>query len=679
MSFEDRGKQAGRAARDGGRAVPPWDAVLARSRRVRAITAAITAFALVLGLGLLALLATGDRPDETEAADTTIATTTTTAPTTDTTGAETTTSTTAETTTTVVDTTTTSAPVVLSPPGYGGVAVIADDQSPTTFNPYGPEGDNFIVHKIGQALWAKALDVEAVGLEIVPDLLTEIPSPDNGGIVVDGDGAMTITYTIRPDAMWADGTPISGTDFAFTAELLHGLADEAGEFSPARMYDQLVPGSWVAGEKSFSVTFQRPTLQWQEMFDPVLPAHDVTVDGFLDAYVEEPWVSAGPFVLASAARSENYGTLDTLLVRNENYWKVDPATGLRLPYLDAVEFRTIPETSALVRAFLDKEVHVINPPPSADLLADLAASGADLQVRPGPIWEHFNFQFGENNRNPDSLNTIADFRRAVAHGIDREAIVDAWRNPEVLHSPFDVGSASYGSSAWARYDHDPQRARELLSSACAQANRDCVANPPVIIFSTTSNADARPRAADLIREQLGEIGIEVKLELEDSSIFFGPTLDAGSWDMGMWAYVNTPGPAGAVTTLEVFDPAGPPPLGHNHYRWGTPAVSVGEEDVRPGADPELFNQGPSLLRDEWTERFAEIVDQARSTLDVGELDALVAEAEAILAEQVIILPLAARVDPGAVWPDRIGNYIHNPSQAGDTWNIEFWYRTDREG
>ncbi|MFV1999893.1 MAG: hypothetical protein ACC654_05950 [Acidimicrobiia bacterium] len=60
----------------------------------------------------------------------------------------TTSSTVAMTTISSSTTTTTRAP---SGPGYGGTAIIADDQFPPTLNPFAPGGDNFIVAIIGQA------------------------------------------------------------------------------------------------------------------------------------------------------------------------------------------------------------------------------------------------------------------------------------------------------------------------------------------------------------------------------------------------------------------------------------------------------------------------------------------------------------------------------------------------
>jgi len=65
------------------------------------------------------------------------------------------------------------------------------------------------------------------------------------------------------------------------------------------------------------------------------------------------------------------------------------------------------------------------------------------------------------------------------------------------------------------------------------------------------------------------------------------------------------------------------------------------------------------------------------TVDEAEIIALVREAEEILADQAVILPIVQRLTAGAVWGNEIGGYKMNPSPASHTWNIEEWYRTDR--
>jgi ABC-type oligopeptide transport system substrate-binding subunit len=85
-----------------------------------------------------------------------------------------------------------------------------------------------------------------------------------------------------------------------------------------------------------------------------------------------------------------------------------------------------------------------------------------------------------------------------------------------------------------------------------------------------------------------------------------------------------------------------------------------------------MNMGPSAVIDEHTERMAEIVDRMSRTLDAGRLAPLVQEAEEILADQVVFIPLYTRPqwimwNTGLVGAARTFIY---------TWIAEDWYRTD---
>ena len=575
--------------------------------------------------------------------------------------------TTTTTTSSTLPATTTTTTIVLAGPGHGGEVIIGDDQEPPTLNPFAAGGDNFIVTKVAQALHVGVLDVDGSTLEIIPELITELPTVANGGLVVNGDGTMTVRYQIREEAVWANGVPISGDDLAFTYELLSDPAVAAAtitRFTGENPYDLIVPGSVVVGEKTFEYRMVRPTVEWEALFEWVLPRADIEGTDFLNDWNTTPWVSGGPFVFESWAPGESIR-----LVRNENYWGVDPGTGLQLPYLDAVEFRFIPETSALIGAYRNREVDVMNPPPSISQIKALSElPGTALDVRSGPIWEHINFQFGVNNRNADSLNRHVLFRRAFAHAIDRDALTEAVLEGVAprIDSYLDAYTPGWSSGAWARYDHDPQKARDLMAELCAEV--ECP-DPLTVVYSTTSNGDARIRIANLLEEQLEAAGFAPVLDLEDSSIFFGTTLDRGTWDVGEWAWVGFPGLTGVVGVHDVFDPEAAPPEGQNFYRWGTPAVA--------GTEDGVYDQGPSLVSDEHTARFAELRDAMHATVDRDELLALVSEAEEILADQVVIIPLYSRLDLGVVWADEVGNFVHNPSQAGDTWNVAYWYRVDR--
>ncbi|NQV07338.1 hypothetical protein HQ535_12380, partial [bacterium] len=172
-----------------------------------------------LGLMLAFALIVSACGDDDTGGDTTAATQ---APTTTTQAPETTTTTAPpdETTTTAAPTTTTTTEPEMTGTPYGGEAIIGDDQEPPTLNVYAPGGDNFIVSKIAQGWGAGVQEIDGFTLELIPDLVTELPTIANGGMTINDDGSQTIRYTIRDEAQWADGVPISGDDFLFTLEII---------------------------------------------------------------------------------------------------------------------------------------------------------------------------------------------------------------------------------------------------------------------------------------------------------------------------------------------------------------------------------------------------------------------------------------------------------------------------
>jgi ABC-type transport system substrate-binding protein len=59
-----------------------------------------------------------------------------------------------------------------------------------------------------------------------------------------------------------------------------------------------------------------------------------------------------------------------------------------------------------------------------------------------------------------------------------------------------------------------------------------------------------------------------------------------------------------------------------------------------------------------------------------EILALAGQIEEILAREVVVIPLNARLVVGVVWADEIAGFQMNSTQAGHTWNIETWHRVD---
>ncbi|MBT8206907.1 MAG: hypothetical protein KJO18_01440, partial [Acidimicrobiia bacterium] len=208
---------------------------------------------LVLAFALVAAACGSTEGDTTTTAAPAAETTTTEAPTTDTTAAA------------PAETTTTEAPGK----AYGGEAIVADDQEPPTLNPFVPGGDNFIVSIIGNSYFTGVYDISGRNLELVPEVVTELPTVANGGVTLNDDGSMTVRYEILDNAVWADGTPISGDDFQFTYDI---IMDPDLPTTKAT-YEDIT--STTAGDKTFEYTLAAPTVLFEFLFGTLIPKHAV--------------------------------------------------------------------------------------------------------------------------------------------------------------------------------------------------------------------------------------------------------------------------------------------------------------------------------------------------------------------------------------------------------------------
>ena len=584
---------------------------------------------LLIAFALVAAACSSDEGGDTEST-----TTTTAAP--------------AETTTTAAPaetTTTTTEPALVRP--YGGEVIVADSQEPPTLNGFLPGGTNLIVSLIAEGYVAGVQQVSGFTLEYLPEIVTELPTVSNGGVVVNADGSMTVKYTILDEVVWSDGVTVSGDDFQFTYDTIMNE-----DYPITRTtYEDIT--STEVGPKTFEYTLAAPTATYETIFSEILPKHDLEGKDFANDYNDTRWVSNGPFIFDQWAKGEFITTM-----KNPNYWKSDPETGQTLPYLDTVTWRFIGETEAVLTAFKAREVDVINPDPNTDniqTLQELVPEGAIVEVMNGAIWEHLNFQFGPDRflRNENSCASNLNARQAVAHAINKKVITDDILAGQVepLESYITVFMPSASQDSWSQYDYNPTKASELWAAASVEEGRDCS-----VVFSTTSNNTARVRLSELFVTMFEEAGIPYEADLEDSQLFFGETFVAGNWDLGEWAWISTPGLAGLVGIHDIFDAESPPPDGNNMYNWGTVGSSV-EGEVAPL-------------------RMAEIRDEMNATVDDAELLALFNEAENLIADNVVIIPLYARLSVGAAWGDEVGNFKHNPTAYGHAWNQEFWYRVD---
>lgn len=156
----------------------------------------------------------------------------------------------------------------------------------------------------------------------------------------------------------------------------------------------------------------------------------------------------GPFKFQSWTRGDRL-----VIVRNDDYWG-DKAT------LDRVIFRPIPDNAARLQALQAGEIQgydLVEPQDMPTIEGD-----ANLQLLRRPA---FNVGYvGINQAIPPMDNEMV--RQAVAHGLDRQAVVESFYPPgaEVAHV-FQPPELFGWTDDVTQYEFDPERAKQLLQQA----------------------------------------------------------------------------------------------------------------------------------------------------------------------------------------------------------------------
>ncbi len=643
MNSDELGRSAGAEARRSGAGFSPPDLArtIRRRRRARVLAVVLTsALALVIVVGVGALFMRTE-PDVAPA-DTTTTLAPETAPST--------------TTSTLPETTTTTA-ALAAEPGYGGVVKVASNTDMiygyegidglhrvATINPLIDPGN---ASDVARLTVPGAFRIDPETNEAQPWVVNPIPTTANGGVVL-ADGRATVTYHIDPGAVWADGTPITYEDFAFTLELI--MNDNLPIDHDLRDLHSLIDMNTLDGTGD-TVTFQltRPDPRYERLFPWLVPAHTVTAATFADDWNDHPWLSGGPFVFEGYEKTSAPETLPGLLhfSRNNNYWEYDE-DGNQLPYLDGIEMQVYSpasDSATPLSSFNAQSVDVMLPyliyPSDTGSLGDPDQEGFALGQSWDTLYEVIGFEMRDTrfDVNPDSLNAELLYRRAVLSAIDRNAISNDTGFPVATSI---VGTAAPGLDldVWQQYD-DTTRTGDLLGRLGAASGRDFSADPPTAVY-TSSPGDETIAIGDAVVAQLVTAGWDATTNYTWD--FFNINLPEGQNDIFALRLFSGDGLPELASQLSAFDPT--LPNDQILFDWS----SVG---------------GPA-------QRYADIVAEAQTTLDPDRLRDLVVEAETILADNAVVYPIVRRqMSLAPYWPDRIQGFV--PHQGWNTANAARWW------
>ncbi len=336
-------------------------------------------------------------------------------------------------------------------------------------------------------------DFQTKPLEFVPRLATEWEFSED---------RLQLTFKLRDDVQWTDGTPLTAEDVRFTWQA-HTHPDTAYSYAFVK---ELITDVEVVDPHT--VRFHYSGTNGTQFMDAIegviLPKHVWGQLPFEEWRKQPNWftdnlVTSGPYTIRNWRRGESFE-----LIANPVYYE----TGL--PKIERVLFRHVSETSSLFAQLLSGDLDFIQTMRPADVAT--AQARDDLKV-----FTHANRQFtfvSWNSKIPFFQDI--EVRRALTLGIDRAAMLDTiwlgYANP---------GSTPILSSTWGAHPdleplpYDPERAAELLdASGWVDTDGDGVRDKGGVEFSfelwVNTGNPLRWDAAQMIQSDLAQLGIEAR-------------------------------------------------------------------------------------------------------------------------------------------------------------------------
>src|SRR5712691_4611835 len=449
-------------------------------------------------------------------------------------------------------------------------------------------------------------------------LCTVLPSIENRLAVpvdlADGKKGVDITYTIRPDAKWADGEKVTTADVLFTYEVGR---NPRSAVSNAELYRRITSID-VKNDKTFTMHLDKLTFDYAAINDFVpLPAHveraafddpaQYRVHTRYSTDPTNPGLYNGPYRVSEVAAGSH------LLLEPNPHWAGPPGKFRR------ITVRAIENTAALEANLLSGTIDMVAGELGLSLDEALAFEkrhGAAFQMiyKPGLVFEHIDFDLDRP--------ALADrrVREALILGLDREAITNSLfagrqKVADSFVNPLDPGY----SADTPRYRYDPVRAASLLDAAGwhAQAGgirRNLQGEDLSLELMTTAGNRTRELVEQVLQSQWRRIGVDIRIKNEPARVLFGQTVPHRHFDMAMYAWISAPE--------------------------NVPRSTLHSSEIPSAANGFAGQNAPGFKHPEMDR----LIDALEIELDPDKRNALWAEAQRLYAEELPSLPLFFRSD-----------------------------------
>jgi len=481
-----------------------------------------------------------------------------------------------------------------------------------------------------------------------PLMVEKLPTIKDGDWQVLPNKKMRVTWKLKRGFTWHDGKPVTALDYRFTYAMKRNprVQEIQDRFIVRKVDNILVPNP------SDPYTM---VVQWNEQWpfantDPfgnqiIYPRHILE-----SAYLKDPArINRHPYWRAPVANGP-YRFVEWVggsHMTFEAYEKWAPGA----PKVKRITFRFILDSTVLLANQIAGNVdgsEINNFGITEMVEIERRNPAIATHYTEALIWERIDINL-DNEWLKDKR-----VRQAMAYAVDRETIVRTLfqgKQP-VAHSWLAPRHPAYNPNV-KKYSYDPARAKTLLAEAGFTPGADGILRDSsgkrveMTIMTTAGNA-VREQVQQIMKEQLKEVGIDLRIDNRPSSVFLGTI--APRRQFPHMAII------GSLFTPESLA----------YERWHSTQI------------PSAANNWEGQNRPGWRNAEVDrIMDQVIGELDADKRNALLKRQQELLAEDVPSLSLYFRLNLTTmrktvrnVKPTGLGGY-HIP------WNAWEWVRTDQ--
>ncbi|WP_416897633.1 MAG: ABC transporter substrate-binding protein [Minwuia sp.] len=334
--------------------------------------------------------------------------------------------------------------------------------------------------------------------EIVPALADSWTISDDGKV---------FTFNLADNVTYHDGTTFDADDVKFSFD--RAMAEDS--VNPTKGIFKPIESVEVVDPDTVRITLKNPDAFF--LFNMAQGDASIVAPESAETNKTNP-VGTGAYRFDSWTRGS-----EMTLVKNADYRKAADVQ------IEKVTFRFVADPAAAVAALLSDEIDAFPGMPAPEVLEQFKADprfNVVVGTTEGEVILALN-----NARAP--FNDIR-VRRAINHALDRQAIIDGayYGYGQPIGSFFPPHHKSYVDLT-GEYPHDAAKAKALLAEA-GVTNLSVTLRTPHFPYAR--------RSAEIVQSQLGEAGIDVKIEQVEWGFWIGEVYKKLNYDMTIIAHTS---------------------------------------------------------------------------------------------------------------------------------------------